>query len=130
MASENFRREFLKRTALFAGAMVIAPSLVVSASKPAQLNEKNGSPCLNPDVRMKCFMDGHVELTSKQNPGQKIVYSGFEAGVLFTIASCRPIHTHLKEVAYHNSLSYAAGKEKIHPILNELEEKGFISYSA
>lgn len=130
MVVNNRRREFLKKAALCAGIIAISPSLVISApqsvKKENTTGNKEGMPVLRPGVRMNCFSDGRIELTSAQDAGQRFVYTGFEAAVLIAVASRRPLHQHLEEIAFHNNLSHNHCKATLSPVLSDFERKGLI----
>ena len=132
MVTNNRRREFLKKAAICAGIMAVSPSLVISSPKSIagenNAGNKESMPFLRPGFRMKCLTDGRIELSSVQNAGQKIVYSGFEAAVLLSVASRRPVHKHLEEIAFHNDLSHNRCKANLNPVLDDFERKGLIGY--
>lgn len=132
MAVNNRRREFIKKAAILGGIIAVSPSLVISASPsvPGENNVRNkeAMPVLRPGVRMNCFSDGRIELTSAQDAGQRFVYTGFEAAVLIAVASRRPLHQHLEEIAFHNNLSHNHCKANLSPVLSDFERKGLIGY--
>jgi hypothetical protein len=132
MVTNNRRREFLKKAAICAGIMAVSPSMVISSPKSLagenNVVNKEGLPYLRPGVRMKCLTDGRIELSSAQDAGHKFVYSGFEAAVLISVASGRPVHKHLEEIAFHNDLSHNRCKVNLNPTLDDFERKGLIGY--
>jgi hypothetical protein len=134
MKTCSHRRDFIKRVATLAGAVLLTPivSNTVVGFAPSPKEYQNGKPIprINPAFRIQRLEDGTLELFTFKNSGTKISYSynGFEASLLLLIVKNSPMEANLNQLASQYSLNGFACKLRVDAAIDEFRNKGLIYF--